>query len=213
MMSRGNFLRDYGAMAKEQLERATMTQGVAIVRARSSEAVSVIEGVTIRTDLPIASVEGFVLKSWLANYEPRGMLAHECTRKTYYATHHPAFARLLRSSVVAVAVVADDPDVFLGWACGAPGLLHYVYVKSACRGSGVAGELVRAVAGEAGGLYSFEPSTREGKRNEKIAAVAERYGFKFHAYPVRVREQRQANEQRAKAEATGVDADHVRDAG
>lgn len=43
---------------------------------------------------------------------------------------------------VIVACDADDPDFILGWACVEGDVLHYVYVRQAARGLGVARKLL-----------------------------------------------------------------------
>jgi GNAT superfamily N-acetyltransferase len=106
--------------------------------------------------------------------------------------------RLVQSpkNAVALATLDGEPDVFLGWACGAAGVLHYVYVKHAFRENGIARDLVEAVAGVPT-VYTFEPATKEGEARRKLIAVAERKGWKLHAHPVPgvlVRKQLQARE-------------------
>lgn len=134
--------------------------------------------------------EPFVLACWLKSYEPRGCRVHgldadvQADRATYYRAHHPELTRLLRSSTLAMATVEEDPDVFLGWAVGSPGVLHYVFVKSAARGHGVGNRLVRAAAGDGAIVHTFEPSKRNGKANAGLLAVAARRGMRFHPHPI-----------------------------
>lgn len=150
------------------------------------------DGVVVKAyagrELPEAAP--FVLSCWLKSYEPRGCRVHgldadvQADRATYYRAHHPELTRLLRSSTLALATVDEDPDVYLGWALGGPGLLHYVFVKSAARGHGIANRLVRAVTGEGPVVHTFEPAKRNGKANAGLLAVAQRRGWKFHPHPV-----------------------------
>jgi GNAT superfamily N-acetyltransferase len=147
----------------------------------------------------------FVLSCWLESYKPRGMAAHGLSRdkqhahQAYYKAHHPEFTGLLRASTLAIAHVEGEPDVYLGWAVGKPGLLHYVFVKGIARKHGIASRLVQAVAGDAERvIYTFEPSKGDGRPNAKLLAVAEKRGWRFHPHPVpgmEVRKQRE--EQRA----------------
>jgi GNAT superfamily N-acetyltransferase len=142
-----------------------------------------LDGVTILRELP-AGGQAFALNSWLKSYEPRARRLHELGRNEYYRTYHPELSRLLRLSNVALAVLDDDPDCYLGWACGSEGVLHWVYVKHAYRELGVARALVREVAGDGVGVFTFEPSTSSGEPRKSLLAVAERKGMKHHAHPI-----------------------------
>lgn len=62
--------------------------------------------------------------------------------------HRRVIARCLLDACI-VACDEIDPRVVIGWACGAPGVLHYVYVKRKFRGDGIARALLDAIgAGE-----------------------------------------------------------------
>lgn len=148
-----------------------------------------MDGIVITT--PDIKPANFVLSCWLKGYESRGRKAHGLESKhgktRYYQAHHPEFTRLLRSSTLALAAVEEDPDVFLGWALGNPeiGVLHYVFVKRAARGHGIADALVRAAAGPSPRIYTFEPGElRSGEVHQGLAAVAARRGMRFHPHPV-----------------------------
>lgn len=147
-----------------------------------------MDGIVITT--PQIKPAAFVLACWTQGYEARGRRVHGLEsshgKRKYYQTHHPEMTRLLRSSTLALAAVEEDPDVFLGWALGNPeiGVLHYVFVKRAARGHGIADALVRAAAGTTPRIYTFEPSTRSGERNAALCDVAARRGMKFHPHPV-----------------------------
>lgn len=149
-----------------------------------------LEGILITT--PQLKPEAFVLSCWLKSYEPRGCRAHgldqndQRERAAYYKTHHPELTRLLRSSTLALAAVDEDPDVYLGWALGVPeiGVLHYVFVKSAARGHGIADALVKVAAGESPRVYTFEPARRNGQPNAGLVEVAKRRSMRFHPHPI-----------------------------
>lgn len=149
-----------------------------------------IAGTSIRLDLPLAAVEAFVLNSWLTSYEPRGLVVHGFkadnlrARKAFYASHHPELTRLVRGNSIAMCVVDEDPDVYVGWACGQPGLLHYVYVKTTGRGQETAAALAQAVCGDGPTVFTFEPGKRDGRVCTPLLAAAARRGWRFHQHPV-----------------------------
>jgi GNAT superfamily N-acetyltransferase len=144
-----------------------------------------MEGVTFERLSNVSDdVLGFVLRAWLRSYEARGMQCHGIDKRTYYRTHHPELIRLLRANGVVLARVTDSPDVYCGFAVGAPGVLHAVYVKAPCRGVGVGRELVRIACGDAPGVYTFEPGQRDGRARATLVRVAERKRWRFHPHPV-----------------------------
>jgi hypothetical protein len=130
--------------------------------------------------------EAFVLNSWLESYRERGRALHGLSKTEYYRVYHPELTRLLRRSSVSFAALTDDPDIYLGWACGAPGVLHYCYVKSWCRQRGIGQGLIDAVCERPQTLlvYTFEPCTETGEPRRSLLAVAERRGYKYHPHPV-----------------------------
>ena len=142
-----------------------------------------MEGVKVELVKPAGSVLAFVLNSWLESYRERGRAVHEIDRPTFYRTHHPEVTRLVERNRLAFATLDADPDAYLGWACGAPGVLHYVYVKHAYRECGLGNLLVAAVA-DTPRVYTFEPGTKSGELRRAIVDVATRKGWKYHAHPV-----------------------------
>lgn len=151
-----------------------------------------------------ADAEAFVLHSWLRSYERRGRVFNGLDPKfafsqagkllsssAYYHTHFPELQRLIKRSVVALAVLSENHDVYLGWACGRPhdsgwpATLHYVYVKYAYRTAGVARALVREVCGADRGLvYTFESGNDRGLPRKSLTAVAEAHGMTFRPHPI-----------------------------
>jgi GNAT superfamily N-acetyltransferase len=88
----------------------------------------------------------FVRSSWLASYfgSPWGRSLDRHNPQIYWAGHRSLVARLTELCLVLVDV-ADD-GVIDGWICGKPvDVLHYVYVRQASRGTGVAKRLAAAL--------------------------------------------------------------------
>lgn len=90
----------------------------------------------------------FVLDSWVKSYQdlmpPYGR-THGLDRWGW--TKRVAEWALATTPTV-VLTLQDAPDVVLGWCCGKPGLVHYIYVKGPARRQGLATELLGVVLGE-----------------------------------------------------------------
>lgn len=112
--------------------------------------------VTVRAvqdgDLP------FIYSSWLSTYRDsrayrllgdRALLPYaklvepeRASPSLYYALHKLHIATTLGHSAVLVAAYEEDPTVLLGYIVFEEGILHYVCVKQAYQGEGVAKLLV-----------------------------------------------------------------------
>ena len=138
-----------------------------------------MEGVAVKVVVSLPQpLEHFALNSWLLGHE-RLVVARPymgLDRSGFYRTYRPELLRLLRTNRVAVATLEAEPDIYLGWACGNPGVLHYVYVKYSSRGFGLANELMGAVADEPK-VYTFQPCDRHGRVRSDLSAVAARKGI------------------------------------
>jgi hypothetical protein len=157
-----------------------------------------MSAVTIKLISGDQHAEAFVLNSWLRSYERRGRVRNGIDPRfafkshtgpliasaDYYRTHHPELQRLVRRSRIALAVLTEDHDVYLGWACGTAGVLHYVYTKYVYRTAGIARALVREVCGDGPLMFTFEPSNDRGKPRRMLMEVAERKGYTFHPHPI-----------------------------
>ena len=68
-------------------------------------------------------------------------------RRDFKAGHRATMARLLaRKGSICLIAVAPEGEPKYGWVLGAPGLLHYVYVRGIFRRSGVASRLLENLA-------------------------------------------------------------------
>jgi len=138
--------------------------------------------VEIADSLPQELV-GFVLKSWLRSYQPLGCIELGMGTGRYYDVMHDRLLRLLWTQRIALARLTDEPDVWLGWACGnRGGELHYVYVKRPFRRAGFASRLAAAACDGEPSAYTFRPSTNGGKARAQILAVAERRGWAYRPH-------------------------------
>ena len=58
--------------------------------------------------------------------------------------HDVLLKKIIRNSTITLACDPDDPDTVWGWVCSDDELLHFIYVKSAFRGFGIGGSLLRS---------------------------------------------------------------------
>lgn len=88
----------------------------------------------------------FIFSGWLRSYHESEVARH-VPNDVYFSSggHHGIVRRLLDEVGAVVACSASDPTELYGFACGAPGVLHYVYVKAAFRRLGVAKLLLGAL--------------------------------------------------------------------
>lgn len=71
-----------------------------------------------------------------------------------------------RNTVVAEHL--NEPGVALGWACGEPDRIHYVYVRHGARRLGLATELIQAVSPEAVGYTHEMPAAQWAPKEWKL---------------------------------------------
>jgi GNAT superfamily N-acetyltransferase len=91
---------------------------------------------------------GLITSSWLKSLRD-STTYHGVDNRTYYDEHHKILAKLLARSAVIVAVLDNDPDHIVAWACyevyANSVVLHFVYTKYAFRKMGVARMIVEKV--------------------------------------------------------------------
>jgi hypothetical protein len=92
---------------------------------------------------PEATDVSLILDSWLESYREEGANRH-MSNDVYFAIYRPHVVALLQSAQVVVASNPADAWQIFGWACYAPGALHYVNVKRPFRRARVATRLVEA---------------------------------------------------------------------
>jgi len=90
----------------------------------------------------------FVFDSWLKSYADSSF-ACDIDNDSYYANQQSVIVDLVKRSNVVVAVDQEDSDHLFGWACveqsGPTHIVHYVFVKHAMRGMGVARSILEAL--------------------------------------------------------------------
>lgn len=91
------------------------------------------------------SDKDFIINSWLAN-NYYGNWFYNCMKEFYYnEEYHKYITKLLfkPETQLEMAVLADDPEMILGYAVFAKDVLYYIYVKLDYRGQGIATLLLK----------------------------------------------------------------------
>jgi predicted GNAT family acetyltransferase len=94
--------------------------------------------------------EAFVYSTWLRNYKHSSYFAKRIRPVTFFAGHHNIASHILKKESVKVFVACpkDDIETILGYLVCEPDsdkqIIHFVFVKDAFRGLGVARALVEA---------------------------------------------------------------------
>lgn len=126
---------------------------------------AVVKRVALVSDRP------FIISSWISSMrgafcEERGRLAPptqvRMTPVVFARGQERRIKRLLDDPQTRVlcAVLADDPDTILGWACARGDSLQYVFVKTLFRRHGIAKKLLGALM--PGGVRRYAVRTRAG---------------------------------------------------
>ena len=95
----------------------------------------------------VGSDINFIYSTWLGSYRYDSDLGKSC-RSTVFFAHYPAVIDyILERSKVLVVCYAQEPDVIFGYIVHGPMVAHYIYVKQAFRGLGLA-RMLYVAAGE-----------------------------------------------------------------
>lgn len=86
----------------------------------------------------------FIFASWLKGLRYGNEWFNLIEADTYYANYHKIIEVILETPGVAVTVscLKEDPSVILGYSVHSTTCLHWVFVKKAWRGIGIAKSLV-----------------------------------------------------------------------
>ena len=109
-------------------------------------------GILLRRPEPDDRAIRFVLDSWCKTVAAEPPWDFTSTRHTpppphplLIYEHDTILKKIIRNSSITLACDPDDPDTVWGYVCSDGELLHFIYVKSAFRGFGIGGCLLRAI--------------------------------------------------------------------
>jgi GNAT superfamily N-acetyltransferase len=108
---------------------------------------------TPNVDVRLAKAEdlNFVFSCWLRNYKHASLFAKNIKNDVFYKWHQKAIERIIeRGAQIRIVHPAGDPETILGFAClelwDQKPLIHFVYIKKAFRGMGLAKQLLPEAA-------------------------------------------------------------------
>lgn len=107
-----------------------------------------IQDIEIMLRPGVAKDESFISNSWLKSF--RGSpINKDIPARVYYYFQHKVLEKLVNRSEVIVACNSDNSDEIFGYICAEVldevNVIHYIYVKEAYRGYGIANQLVDKV--------------------------------------------------------------------
>ena len=108
-------------------------------------------GILLRKPEPDDRAIRFVLDSWCKTVAAEPPWDFSSTRHTpppphplLIYEHDTLLKKIIRNPSITLACDPDDPDTVWGYVCSDGELLHFIYVKSAFRGFGIGGCLLRS---------------------------------------------------------------------
>lgn len=91
---------------------------------------------------PNESALGFIMSTWSDSYHDGSREVHDLPFRRYRDRMHTRVRRIVARSRAIAAVLPDDETHTLGYLVHEGGTLHYVYVRPARRGYGIARALL-----------------------------------------------------------------------
>lgn len=88
----------------------------------------------------------FITSTWLKNYRAKSKFAKSMKRDVFMKEHHDLVKDAISRSWVLVACNKENPDHIMGYLVASRDLkeFHYVYIKGAFRGFGIASKLIES---------------------------------------------------------------------
>lgn len=84
----------------------------------------------------------FIFSTWLKGLRYGNELYKLIDPTIYFKQYHKVLELLLKSAHIKIACLKDDPDTILGYAVSTGACLHWIFVKKAWRGIGIARNLM-----------------------------------------------------------------------
>ena len=139
-------------------------------------------GILLRKPEPDDRAIRFVLDSWCKTVAAEPPWDFSSTRHTPPPPHplliyeqDTLLKKIIRNSSITLACDPDDPDTVWGYVCCDGELLHFIYVKSAFRGFGIGGCLLRSAGIPKGKMMISH-------RTERLFTAFPNIRFFYHPY-------------------------------
>lgn len=101
----------------------------------------------------------FILNSWLKSHCESKILSPYLPREMYFHLHHPILEAILArpTTKISMAVNTEDPTLIYGYCVyeilKSANVFHYVYVKRAFNGFGIATDLINSMPFKLDNVY------------------------------------------------------------
>jgi hypothetical protein len=80
----------------------------------------------------------FIYETWLKSYKHDSAFGKSVRSSVFFPAYGEVIDNILLSSTTIIACHPEEPDIILGYLVYSPTILHYVFVKEAFRGLGIA---------------------------------------------------------------------------
>ncbi len=129
----------------------------------------------------------FIMSSWGHSYYKGYTYQYMLSPKDFHLFHRPLRENIIKRPTVATIICSAeiDPDLIIGWIMvekpeNYPGIIiHYVYVKEAFKGRGIASELYKSVVPLIGPVFHSH-TTERAERIIKSHDKYKRLGYAPH---------------------------------
>ena len=95
----------------------------------------------------------WAITGWMNSYRPYWEQYENRQGKDFYKVYRPYIVKMLSDKPPLMAVLKDEPDVFLSFCCGEEGHIYYVYTKGEWRRNALASVLIDEECGKKPGCY------------------------------------------------------------
>ena len=114
----------------------------------------------------------WAISGWMNSKKPYWEYYNK-DNENFYKVYRPYIIKRLEECPPLIAVLKEDPFVYLGFVCGQGGKLYYAYTKGDWRRNGIANKLMHEECGDSPGVY-YDKTFKK-----KFFTALERKGWRY----------------------------------
>jgi GNAT superfamily N-acetyltransferase len=131
-----------------------------------------MQGIEIREF--IITDQSFIIDSWKKSFYATSEWASRIPKREFEHRHSALICNLIKESTVLIAAQREEPDIIVGYVVFQRDVLHYIYVKEAFRGFGIASKLIAEA--------NFPWRVRYTHLTDRGRKICEKLGFIYSPY-------------------------------